>query len=251
MVLNPLANLLNINNQFRLNNDQLLENDYDYDYNANNYEIDLSNIDNIIELSLLPYSDSYIMSKILNKLERNGKANLEGEFFNQPIKLEFLLNKAEDKFSIKLYEVKVKGNIGKNTIDQDISIKKENLEAINFNLSILNFVKHINNKIYKVHSENINTLELKSVESLLSSNESNLSTSTVDYDIRNENNSENITSKYTTVKEFFGFQFEVANTELKTNIKENNGNIIVDNEVIHKIESTEKEQKFKFSYTIS
>jgi len=123
MVLNPLANLLNINNQLRLNNDQLLENDYDY--NSNNYEIDLSNIDNIIELSLLPYSDSYIMSKILNKLERNGKANLEGEFFNQPIKLEFLLNKAEDKSNIKLYEIKVKGNIGKNTIDQDISIKKK------------------------------------------------------------------------------------------------------------------------------
>ena len=71
IVLNPLANLLNINNQFRLNNDQLLENDYDY--NSNNYEIDLSNIDNIIELSLLPYSDSYIMSKILNKLEKTGK----------------------------------------------------------------------------------------------------------------------------------------------------------------------------------
>jgi hypothetical protein len=249
MVLNPLANLLNINNQFRLNNDQLLENDYDY--NSNNYEIDLSNIDNIIELSLLPYSDSYIMSKILNKLERNGKANLEGEFFNQPIKLEFLLNKAEDKSNIKLYEVKVKGNIGQNTIDQDISIKKENMEAINFNLLILNFLKHMNNKIYKVHSENINTPELKSVESLVSSNGGNLLTSTVDYDIRNENNSENITSKYTTVKEFLGFQFEVANTELKTNIKENNGNIIVDNEVIHKIESTKKEQKFKFSYTIS
>ena len=80
----------------------------------------------------------------------------------------------------------MKGNIGKNTIDQDISIKKENMEAINFNLSILNFVKNINNKIYKVHSENINTTELKSVESLVSSNESNLSTSTVDYDIRNE-----------------------------------------------------------------
>jgi hypothetical protein len=249
MVVNHLANLLNINNQLRLNNDQLLENDYDY--NSNNYEIDLSNIDNIIELSLLPYSDSYIMSKILNKLERNGKANLEGEFFNQPIKLEFLLNKAEDKSNIKLCEIKVKGNIGKNTINQDISIKKENMEAINFNLSILNFVKNINNKIYKVHSENINTTELKSVESLVSSNESNLSTSTVDYDIRNENNSENITSKYTTVKEFFGFQFEVAITELKTNIKENNNSIIVDNEVIHKIESTKKEQKFKFSYTIS
>jgi hypothetical protein len=37
-----------------------------------------------------------------------------------------------------------------------------------------------------------------------------------------KNNTENITSKYTTIKEFFGFQFEVANTELKTNIKENN-----------------------------
>ena len=251
MLINTSTNLLNINNQLRLNNDQLLKNNYDYDYNYDNYEIDLSDIDNIIELSLLPYSDSYIMSKILNKLERNGKANLEGEFFNQPIKLEFLLNKAEDKFSIKLYEVKVKGNIGKNTIDQDISIKKENMEAINFNLLILDFVKNINNKIYKVHSENINTPELKSVESLVSSSSGTTSTLTVDYDIRNENNSENITSKYTTVKEFFGFQFEVANTELKTNIKENNNNIIVDNEVIHKIESTKKEQKFKFSYTIS
>jgi hypothetical protein len=249
MLINSSTNLLNINNQFRLNNDQLLENDYDY--NSNNYEIDLSNIDNIIELSLLPYSDSYIMSKILNKLEKNGKANLEGEFFNQPIKLEFLLNKAEDKSNIKLYEVKVKGNIGKNTIDQDISIKKENLEAINFNLLILSFVKNINNKMYEVHSENINTPELKSVESLVSSSSGTLSTLTVDYDIRNENNNENITSKYTTVKEFFGFQFEVANTELKTNIKENNNDIIVNNEVIHKIESAKKEQKFKFSYTIS
>jgi hypothetical protein len=253
MVLNPLANLLNINNQFRLNNDQLLENDYDYDYdyNSNNYEIDLSNIDNIIELSLLPYSDSYIMSKILNKLEKNGKANLEGEFFNQPIKLEFLLNKAEDKSNIKLYEIKVKGNIGKNTIYQDISIKKENMDAINFNLLILSFVKNINNKMYEVHSENINTPELKSVESLVSSSSGTLSTLTVDYDIKSENNNENITSKYTTVKEFFGFQFEVANTELKTNIKENNKDIIVSNEVSHKIEGTEKEQKFNFSYTIS
>jgi hypothetical protein len=258
MVLNPLANLLNINNQFRLNNGQLLENDYDY--NSNNYEIDLSSIDNqidlnsidnIIELSLLPYSDSYIMSKILNKLEKNGKANLEGEFFDQPIKLEFLLNKAEDKPNIKLYEIKAKGNIGQNTIDQDISIKKENLESINFNLLILDFVKNINNKMYEVHSENINTPELKSVESLVSSSSGALSTLTVDYDIRNENNTENITSKYTTVKEFFGVQFEVANTELKTNIKENDNNIIVNNEVIHKIESTKKEQKFKFSYTIS
>jgi hypothetical protein len=249
MVLNPLANLLNINNQFRLNNGQLLENDYDY--NSNNYEIALSSIDNIIELSLLPYSDSYIMSKILNKLEKYGKANLEGEFFNQPIKLEFLLNKAEDKPNIKLYEIKAKGNIGQNTIDQDISIKKENLQAINFNLLILDFVKNINNKMYQVHSENINTPELKSVESLVSSSSGALSTLTVDYDIRNENNSENITSKYTTVKKFFGVQFEVANTELKTNIKENDNNIIVNNEVIHKIESTEKEQKFNFSYTIS
>ncbi len=249
MLINTSTNLLNINNQYRLNNDQLLKNNYYY--NSNNYEIDLSDIDNTIELSLLPYSDSYIMSKILNKLEKNGKANLEGEFFNQPIKLEFLLNKAEDKSNIKLYEIKVKGNIGQNTIDQDISIKKENLDAINFNLLILSFVKNINNKMYEVHSENINTTELKSVESLVFSSSGTLSTLTVDYDIRNENNSENITSKYTTVKEFLGFQFEVANTELKTNIKENNGNIIVDNEVIHKIRSTEKEQKFNFSYTIS
>jgi len=172
MLINTSTNLLNINNQHRLNNDQLLKNNYDY--NSNNYEIDLSSIDNIIELSLLPYSDSYIMSKILNKLEKNGKANLEGEFFNQPIKLEFLLNKAEDKSNIKLYEVKVKGNIGINNIDQDISIKKENLEAINFNLLILNFIKHINNKIYEVHSENINTPELKSVESLVSSSSGTL-----------------------------------------------------------------------------
>jgi hypothetical protein len=251
MLINTSTNLLNINNQLRLNNDQLLKNNYDYDYNYNNYEIDLSSIDNIIELSLLPYSDSYIMSKILNKLEKNGKANLQGKFFNQPIKLEFLLNKAEDKSNIKLYEVKVKGNIGKNTIDQDISIKKENLEAINFNLLILSFVKNINNEIYEVHSENINTPELKSVESLVSSNGGNLSTSTVDYDIKNENNSENITSKYTTVEVFFWFPLEVANTELKTNIKESNNNIIINNEVIHKIESTKKEQKFKFFYTIS
>jgi len=125
------------------------------------------------------------------------------------------------------------------------------MEAINFNLLILNFVKHINNKIYKVHSENINSPELKSVESLVSSNSGTTSTLTVDYDIRNENNSENITSKYTTVEVFFWFPLEVANTELKTNIKENNNSIIVDNEVIHKIESTKKEQKFKFSYTIS
>ncbi len=254
------------NNQLRLNNDQLLKNNYDYNSNnyktdldntdniielflpdSDNYKIDLSKIDNIIELSLLPYSDSYIMSKILNKLERNGKANLEGEFFNQPIKLEFLLNKAEDKSNIKLYEIKVKGNIGKNTIDQDISIKKENLEAINFNLLILSFVK----KIYNVYSENINTPELKSVESLVSSKTGTTATLTVDYDIRNENNSENITSKYKTVEVFFWFPFEVANTELKINIKENNNNIIVNNEVIHKIESTEKEQKFNFSYTIS
>jgi hypothetical protein len=251
MLINTSTNLLNINNQLRLNKDQLLKNNYDYNSNNYEYEIDLSDIDNIIELSLLPYSDSYIMSKILNKLEKNGKANLEGEFFNQPIKLEFLLNKAEDKSNIKLYEVKVKGNIGKNTIDQDISIKKENLEAINFNLLILNFVKNINNEIYKVYSENINTTELKSVESLVSSSSGTTSTLTVDYDIRNENNSENITSKYTTVEVFWFFPLEVANTELKTNIKENNNNIIVNNEVIHKIESTEKEQKFKFSYTIS
>jgi len=246
MVILSLNNLLSTDNQLKLNTNQLSQDNY----NTNNYEIDLSEIDNIVELALLPYSDSYIMSKVLNKIEKNGKATLEGKFFNQPIKLEFLLNKAEDKSNIKLYEIKVKGNIGQNTIDQDISIKKENMNAINFNLLIVDFVKSINNKMYKVYSENINAPELKTVESLVSSSNGTLLTATLDYDIKNENNIENITSKYTTIKEFFGFQFEVANTVLKNTIEKNNDYFIFHNEVIHKIDKDTKEQKFKFSYKI-
>lgn len=97
------------------------------------FKIDFSKIDNSLEQALLPFNDSYIMSKVNEKIKQQGYAIIEGTFANLPIKLLFK--------PISSTTITVEGNIADNQIKENILILETNS---NPDLKKQVFLKNIN-----------------------------------------------------------------------------------------------------------
>ncbi|MCS7243361.1 MAG: hypothetical protein RMJ36_01315 [Candidatus Calescibacterium sp.] len=98
----------------------------------NTFKIDFSKIDNSLEQALLPFNDSFIMSKINDKIKEQGYAKIEGIFANLPIKLFFK--------PMSSNTIIVQGNIGNNQINTKVMIMESNSDP---NLKKQLFLKNI------------------------------------------------------------------------------------------------------------
>ncbi|MCS7165686.1 MAG: hypothetical protein RMJ51_05380 [Candidatus Calescibacterium sp.] len=100
------------------------------------FKIDFSNVDNSLEYALLPFNDSFIMSKVVEKIKNQGYAKIEGIFANLPIKL-FLK-------PISSNTITICGKIGNNTVNYDVMIIESNANP-NFKKQI--FLKNIKDNV--------------------------------------------------------------------------------------------------------
>jgi hypothetical protein len=215
---------------------------------SNEFEVDFSKIDNSLEFALLPFNDAYVMSKVLQKLKKQGKATIEGKLNNLDMKLVFTI--VNSKQNVNTYIVRVNGKIGDNEIKSDIFLNEGSTDP---NLKNQLFLKNLgvfNGNSFLVNSLWSETFDQWGFQKLSVSNINSDSTQlTLTYDPEDPNNTYKIYYKVkqdcTCTKEIVNSTY-ISSSSKSQNKDETKMKMTVSNDL--NVEGTIKNNSNKISF---